>query len=140
MARKKKRNSEWNPDESVKAFFELTKEHFTSAEFGIIEEGYECLRQVVEESMYSEVAMVLETVVLARRKNDSDSLITLNKVLNDALEDPLIAPNALYNASTVRLRELKGEDASYITCDMCDNSLASEQMEKHLVKSARASK
>ncbi len=136
MARNRKKNKDWNPDTSVQEFFNQTKEHFTEVEFDIIEEGYECLRQVVAPSMYSEIAMVLETVVLARRKSKKDKIITLNEIINEALNDSLIAC-VLANSSTERLRELKGADAIYVAED---NEEIVEATNKQFIKKTNINK
>lgn len=130
MARKSKRFKLINPDESVQNYFGLIKEELTAAEFDSITEGYECLRQLVEPSMYSEVAMALTTAALARRKMKDAGLTTLNKVVIGALDDPLVA-NAIYNTSSVRLRELKGEEATYV---VEDTEEVIESNNKHFVK------
>lgn len=121
-----RKNKNWNPEESVQNFFESAKSEFTRAEYEIIKEGYECLRQVVEPEMYSEVAMAIITVVYSRRKNNANEILTLDKVIKETVEEnePLFE-EALSEVAPERLRELNYEDALSDKKDSLDQALAS---------------
>ena len=97
-------------DQRVQEFFTQTKDYFLEADFDVIEEGYECLRQVVAPDMYSEVAMELETSVLVRRKEEE--LITLNTVLNDAVKNLGLDKESSEHL-VINLKDLSSLDASY---------------------------
>lgn len=121
-----RKNKNWNPEESVQNFFESAKSEFTRAEYEIIKEGYECLRQVVEPEMYSEVAMAIITVVYSRRKNNANELLTLDKVIKETVEEnePLFE-EVLSEVAPERLRELNYEDALSDKKDSLDQALVS---------------
>lgn len=121
----KKNNAEGLEDASVRAFFDQIKDELRSDEYSDLVEGYECLKQVVVPSMYSEVAMTLITVIYSRRSKDRTS-DTFDEMLNEALKYPLIAHAICDNE--VRLRELQGDDVIYFPEER------EEEIGKHFVK------
>lgn len=138
MARKGKSLSAEDANAFVQNYFEQIESELTAAEFDSLKEGYECLRQLVVPGNYSEVAMTLITVIYSRRKNNKGELVTLDKLLNDTIEYPLVAyaiNESVGNVSLVRLRELKGDDAAYVTEDTDEIVVSSN---KRLVKTASA--
>jgi Mor family transcriptional regulator len=124
MTRKSKSLSVEEENAIVQNYFEQVKEELTGAEFAALTEGYECLRQLVVPGNYGEVAMTLITVIYSRRKNNKGELVTLDKVLNDALEEPLFE-DVLAEVSPERLRELNAEDALAEKKDDIDLALES---------------
>ena len=92
MAKKSKKNKQIKKeDAAVQELFEQCKSALTSAEFDSLTEGYECLKPFFVPGDYSEVAMTLLTTIYSRRKTAPDELVTLDKVINDTINSPLIA-------------------------------------------------
>ena len=93
MAKNSKKKKESTlAEEAVQRLFEQIRENevLTDDEFESLTEGYECLKQLVVPNMYSEVAMTLITVIYSRRNTNKGELVTTDKVINDALDDPVI--------------------------------------------------
>lgn len=85
---KKKKGIILEEVEVQRLFKEISEnEMLTAAEFDSLTEGYECLKQLVVPNMYSEVVMTLITTIISRRKTKPTELVTLDKIMNDTLNN-----------------------------------------------------
>lgn len=155
MARKSKKISAQEADEFIQKYFEQIEGELTAAEFDSLKESYECLKQLVVPGYYSEVATALITTIYSRRKTNKGELVTVNKLINDTINEPLIAQvicgalkeiendaliaqvlcKTVSDEDVVRLRELNGEDATYVA-----EETDTESSNKYFVKKVNANK
>lgn len=96
-----------NYEERVYALFNAEEGYFNEGELMILEEGFQCLRQLVNANDYCEAATELIIAVLTRKKDNSK--LNFNEVVNEA-----IAGLGLVNEDdTEYLREVDKNDATY---------------------------
>ena len=120
MARNKK-SSVQKEDKLVQNYFNQIEGAavFNEEQLKVLREGYDYLKQLVVPGDYSEVAMILTTVMWSMKGNYS-----LDEVIKTALSEPFFE-RILSEVAPARIRELNEEDALLDKGDAIDQALES---------------